>query len=349
MWGSFDPNANVPGPKLNHENFKALKPQYELEWELKKIEQQQDQQDQLQQQGDEWELPPQLDQEWLASERQAVADKSIVKWPGQKEPLHFIPLRHANAVPAAITHSRPFKATKPQNGSKSMSTSMATAKKSQIMKWIPTVTRANIAPNPSSTNPQVASLFHNLNMGGMSVETFAAVYQRMKEEAVSATQKRVRAHVDRSTRLYRKQNYNARIQQLSLRIVENNVLSDKKLLEIQFAMGQGAQFWRDPKAMEALVKRERPVCYTCAKEGVICDQHMRPINPEVAFANDGVAVLQIPDYEDWGVFVVFECQCCNHGYSWVERLLPPGYVFEDQPATMPNSADSFQRSSFASA
>jgi hypothetical protein len=195
----------------------------------------------------------------------------------------------------------------------------------------------------------MASLFQNVNGNEELARKFAAVFQRMCEEETTASQKRVRAWVDRSTRLYRKQNYNTRIQQLSLRIVEDNVLSDSKLLQVKFAMGQGAQFWRDPKAMEALVKYERPVCYTCGKEGIIFDKHMRAINPEAACANDGVAVCQLPDYEDWGIFVVFECDCCNHGYSWVERPLPPGFVFEEQPATMPNSADSFQMSSLSSA
>ena len=293
-------------------------------------EQQQQQQDQEEM---EWELPPQLDQEELAVAKQDVADRSILKWPGQTEPLHYIQLRHPNVVPAAATQSRPFKVTKPQHSSRSTSTSAIAAKNAQMVKFVgPPVTRADIVlPQPAVT-PQVASLFHSLGIEGMTVQELAAVRQRMCEERVSAKQKMVRAHVDKSTRLYRKQNYNVKIQQLANRIVEGNVLSDKRLLEVQFAMGKGTQFWRDPKAMEALVNYQRPVCHTCAGEGTICDKHIRQINPEVACLNDGVAVCDIQDYEDWGVFVVFDCLCCNQGYTWVKRLLPPGYVFEEQPS-----------------
>ena len=276
IWGSFDPEPNNPVLKLEHKMFeKFLKPQYQLELDLKRAEQ-------MEQRGDEWQLPQQIDEEVLANRRQAVADQSIVQFPGQTESLHFIPLRHANVVPAANTHSRPFKVQKPQSSSRTTSnTSMPATKKSEIMNWMQPVTRANIAPAQPSTKPSMASLLQNANGNEALAQKFAAVFQRMAEEETTAVQKSVRAHIDRSTRLYRKQNYNVRIQQLSLRVVEDNILSDSKHLQVKLAMAQGAQFWRDPKAMEALVNYQRPVCHSCAKEGVIFDRHMRRINPEV--------------------------------------------------------------------
>ena len=67
--------------------------------------------------------------------------------------------------------------------------------------------------------------------------------------------------------------------------------------------------------MEALVSRERAVCNHCACKGVILDRHMRGVG-EI----EPQEVVNVEDYEDWGLFVMFECACCNHGYSWKPKI-----------------------------
>ena len=63
---------------------------------------------------------------------------------------------------------------------------------------------------------------------------------------------------------------------------------------------------------------------------------MRTPDPEVACKDGGVAVLEIEDFEDWGVFVVFNCSCCNEGYGWLARLPLAG---AEQAPTPPESSN----------
>ena len=69
--------------------------------------------------------------------------------------------------------------------------------------------------------------------------------------------------------------------------------------------------------MEALYKKERPQCNSCCRDGVILDRHMRGVDVL------NVDVLEVKDYEDWGLFVMFDCMCCNNGYSWFPRWDAP--------------------------
>jgi hypothetical protein len=289
--------------------------QYALQQELAELER-------ASQRGEDCEM---LDSEELDKRLQYVAEKQIISWPGQQEPLHHIPLLNLRAKPVP-THYRPHKIVKSQGSSRSSVSSMAGTTNSSTTAWATTTTR-------SSNNQIAAALSKILNCNEPQAQ---AVYQRLIEEKTSASQRAVRQHLDKSTRLYRKQNYNRNIQALSLRIVESGALSDRMLQRVQFAMAQGTQFWRDPKAMEALVNRERPVCYKCGGEGSIRDGHMRWPDPEVACQNDGAAVLEIEDFEDWGVFIVFQCSCCNDGYGWVPRL---PVVRDEEVPTPPNSSN----------
>ena len=223
---------------------------------------------------------------------QQMVEASTILFPGQAKPLHKIPLN--NNKPRAFKIGKPTKSTSnaSTNGSSKTTSSFLSA----------------------STQEEIVNFFD------FTPAQLSEFCHRFLEEKTSAAAKRVRAHIDRSARLYKKQNHNRTIQTSGCAISENNILSDRKLAEVQFAMAKGTQFIRDPKAMEALATRKRPVCHHCGKGGRIVDRHMRTPDYEVAAADGGAKILEIQDFEDWGVFVVFDCLCCNDGYAWVPRL-----------------------------
>lgn len=92
------------------------------------------------------------------------------------------------------------------------------------------------------------------------------------------------------------------------------ILDWSTLFNAKFWIGNGCQFLRDPMAMEAIARRQTPKCKACGQYGVFLDGMLRVVQP-------GANVLDLKDFDAWGIFVFFECQCCNSGW-WYVCLAP---------------------------
>ncbi|KAK4541518.1 hypothetical protein LTR36_007964 [Oleoguttula mirabilis] len=128
-------------------------------------------------------------------------------------------------------------------------------------------------------------------------------------------ERRVHAHCELSTRMYRKENYAQWIHQHDGELLQRRILGpDKYHTQLKLRMGLGLQLWRDPQAMRAIAQKQKPSCNTCFRSGEFWDGLMREIPVQAD-------VLELRDFQDWGVFVAFECKCCNKAasYSFVSR------------------------------
>lgn len=77
-------------------------------------------------------------------------------------------------------------------------------------------------------------------------------------------------------------------------------------------VANGWNFFRDPRALDAIAGCRVPVCNGCAKKGNILDATFEPIPV-------GADVLTVDDWDVWGVSIVFKCWCCKEaGYSFME-------------------------------
>ena len=295
----------------------------------------------------------------IEQEYQNVADESLLQWRGQTEFLP-IPLLHGKAMPSS-TQSRSSRVSKPHStsrltssGSSSAST-VATAGSgintgiaNKVQNWV-----NNNLPPPLQNNPftdqapsTMSAIQHpNPFQCPLDAVSATALAARMVAENETAVQKAVRAQITKSYRSYRTQNYNQRIRQLATTLAERQVLSDRKLTEVHMAMAAGVNFWRDPRAMDALVHRRQALCDKCGHEGVIHDGRMRAIPVENAWVEGGKNVLEIEDFMDWGLFVVFHCSCCNDGYDWKQR---PSFTMDVEQVPGSASASVFVNSSGSS-
>lgn len=185
----------------------------------------------------------------------------------------------------------------------------------------PKFVRSNVrtvAPQPFNTTTATSNpCSHRFGLpplpAGVSPQEYFAICYEIQERKLSDQQRAIRKHVDRSAQLYKKQNYNNKLAELAGQIEERRILSSDTHFELKKRLAWGCTFWRDPKAMEALANNEKPKCHHCGHDGVLLDRFM---NADVI--ND--PVLQVTDYEDWGLFVLFDCKCCNDGYSYVPRF-----------------------------
>ncbi|KAK5120712.1 hypothetical protein LTR85_006070 [Meristemomyces frigidus] len=128
-------------------------------------------------------------------------------------------------------------------------------------------------------------------------------------------QRRVHAHCERSTRMYKKENYLQWINDHRGDLLLSGILgSDKWYTAKMIQLGLGLQLWRDPQAMRAIAQKQKPNCNTCYKDGQFWDGLLRniPVSTDV---------LELEGFTDWGVFVAFDCKCCNKeaSYSYVNR------------------------------
>lgn len=183
----------------------------------------------------------------------------------------------------------------------------------------------SFVPNP--TQPRPVHPFHRQpqtqRTGSVSVSSniskyysdkeIAAGAQICRERELTANSRAIRAKVDYSVQSYRKQNYNQQIRQLQAQIQEQRTLSSNLLWDVSYRIAQGYQFWRDPLAMEAIATRKKPVCIKCGKDGHILDRFMN-----ASVINDDVT--KIEEFSDWGVFIMFDCTCCNEGFQYIPRF-----------------------------
>ncbi|KAK3714500.1 hypothetical protein LTR37_007806 [Vermiconidia calcicola] len=132
-----------------------------------------------------------------------------------------------------------------------------------------------------------------IQVGDISPELLTVLLRKHTAEQMSARERALRDKIDESAKRYRKQNYNLALLHLEPAIHEHHVLSEGTYFLLKQKMAQGYQFWRDPKAMEALVLGQKPLCRGCCGEGEILDRHMRSDVKE----KDPLAV---EDFEDWG-------------------------------------------------
>jgi hypothetical protein len=120
----------------------------------------------------------------------------------------------------------------------------------------------------------------------------------------------IRAKINRSAGLYIHQNYNLIIQRNANIIQAKDILPNPVYWEVSKRMAWGYQFYRDPRAVEAVVRNQKACCLTCKRQGVFLDGQMRGIADR--------DILTIRDGDEWGVFVMFECSCSKEGWSYVK-------------------------------
>lgn len=119
----------------------------------------------------------------------------------------------------------------------------------------------------------------------------------------------LRAHATNSSTLYPRENYSRKIHTNMSVIQSHRLLSSQAAWHLSAKIAQGVQFWRDPRAMESIIMKQKAICYTCQTQGVYLDKNMC-----------GVAdrdPLTVEDGKEWGVFVMFDCRCCDQGFGYV--------------------------------
>lgn len=334
VWTAQGENTIQPGPGQVEE--------YLAEQQIKRI-----------QEALDLDMDIDVDQMDLSAAWQEVSDSRTIVWP-HNELVHRIPLRLPVNVPAS-KDSRHFRVNKSQKSSGSSNTSIIGTLNDHNREWLRKLTKVpapvntrswSSASQASQPTHQAASAFIPNNNpipdpNAITPATVLAAVERINEERLSNVQRAVRAKIDASLRLYHKQNYNRAIQALSLQIVERGAISQPTLLQVQYAMAMGWQFWRDPTAMDGLARGKSPVCHTCGNHGAVVDGHMLVLDTNSVRTEGYKAFFQVEEFKDWGVFVVFGCQCCNRGYSWLTQQ--PVLVEGEQERSVPNSARLFQQ------
>lgn len=120
----------------------------------------------------------------------------------------------------------------------------------------------------------------------------------------------IRKHVVAAASLYTASNANRLFHKHEADLVRMGILDWNTIFQAKYLIGQGYTFLREPRAMEAIARGQRPKCRTCGGFGVFLDAKMRTIPSN---AN----VLDLRDFDDWGIFVLFVCGCCTQGFAWV--------------------------------
>lgn len=149
---------------------------------------------------------------------------------------------------------------------------------------------------------------------------------KVQEERLNAATKRIRAKITVSRHLYLHEHVTVHLQ----RQISQGQFTGGQAWNVHIAMAQGALFYRDPKAMEALFARQVPRCGTCHTEGKIFDCNFDYIHP----ATSASELLEVRDEEKWGIFVGFDCdgRCSKNGY-WFHDAYE--YNFADVDVTDP--------------
>ncbi|KAF7197809.1 hypothetical protein HII31_00898 [Pseudocercospora fuligena] len=157
---------------------------------------------------------------------------------------------------------------------------------------------------------------------------FEAALHSLRSKEISDIELQVRNKCLVSRKLTTLQNMNYKILQNENLILERGVLTTSKMNEVKMALYQGAQIYRDPKAMEALFAREVPRCAHCGTEGIFVDRHFVNI-PWNSKTSD---LLGLEEIQDWGVFVVFDCvgRCSVGGFSYERRYVSDEVCFDEQ-------------------
>ncbi|KAM0712127.1 hypothetical protein Q7P37_011221 [Cladosporium fusiforme] len=82
-------------------------------------------------------------------------------------------------------------------------------------------------------------------------------------------------------------------------------------------IARGWNFFRDPRALDAIARCQVPTCNGCAKKGEILSATFERVTL-------GTDVLTVDDWDVWGVSVLFGCHCCRDvGYSFVQGVVDP--------------------------
>ena len=237
-----------------------------------------------------------MDPEELQARRMQIAEAQTIYWPNQKQPLHYACLNDGLAKSQSQLPAPRYAPTS--------SFHPRTARKI----WTPTST-----PTPQTSNLPTINHAAISHFTPSEQELVANALYAHHEASLSSGSRQLRAHIDLSARSYKKENYNPSILRLESSILEKRILSDDTYMSLKFRIAQGYQFWRDPKLMEALATKRKPRCHFCNRDGILLDGRMRGVD----FAN--VDVTTVKDHTDWGLFAMFDCKCCNDGYSFVSR------------------------------
>ncbi|KXT12381.1 hypothetical protein AC579_1701 [Pseudocercospora musae] len=156
---------------------------------------------------------------------------------------------------------------------------------------------------------------------------YEAALHSLRSKQISQIELQVRNKCLLSRKLTTLQNMNYKILQNEPLILERAVLSTSRMNEVKMALYQGAQIYRDPKAMESLFARQVPRCAHCGTEGIFVDRHF--VN--IPWNSKTSELLGLEEIQDWGVFVVFDCvgRCSVAGFRYERRFVSDEVCFDE--------------------
>lgn len=165
--------------------------------------------------------------------------------------------------------------------------------------------RASHFQNGGPSNPVYQSPYNNF-----AAPQPAGSFIRRSSVALLQDAQRNRAiqeQIDRSAKSYPKHNAQQVIIDGGPKAVKANLLTENNLLHAKMRMGScRSTFFRDPRAIEAIAMQQRARCRTCKTNAFFLDKGFRTIPIDVD-------VLTLDDYIDWGLFIMFDCRCCDKG------------------------------------
>lgn len=129
--------------------------------------------------------------------------------------------------------------------------------------------------------------------------------ERIRWEKRRSVDNAIQSKINKSKR-YGHSHINYSLLRLEKEIMEKQLLSRSRMDEIKYAMSRRVQFFRDPEAVKALFERKRPCCMKCGGKGYILDRHFAEVKDTTTVQE----IMSLEDFDDWGVVVAFECECC---------------------------------------
>lgn len=90
-----------------------------------------------------------------------------------------------------------------------------------------------------------------------------------------------------------------------------SLIKNRSLSTAAGLISNGWNFFRDPRTMDAVARSQAPFCHGCSGKGII-------LNATFNRVPAGADVLELEDWDIWGVNILFSCHCCKaYGYTFV--------------------------------
>jgi hypothetical protein len=186
----------------------------------------------------------------------------------------------------------------------------------QLRRRVAELERINFTPATATATPAPLPPPSNVGQFTFTFPPPAAQSSTIPQQFVTPNQRaaegerlrKIQDWIDWSSKAYQKENYNRFIANWSQQLIQYHVLEHSTYMQLSGRMTQGYQFFRDPRAMEAIHKKEKPCCFQCGSIGTFLDEKMCGVGDR--------DILTLEDKERWGIFVMFGCRCSNDGYSY---------------------------------